>query len=162
MQNKNHVTFNRVCVCVCVFPNRSYHLKNNMTRYEATSITRLPPIIDWNARRIVRNVVVSNECGVCHIIAEHDEELMKETLLKSGYLDICIDATLPVFRFFKSGVYRELKCAPRKLTHVIITSGVGMTNKSKEFFILESGVGKSLGSKGYIKFAQNKRTCPKK
>ena len=87
-----------------------------------------------------------------------DEEVIKETLFKTGPLAIALNAT--PLQFYFGGIFHPWKifCNPKGLNHGVLLVGYG-EEKGKKFWIVKNSWGKMWGEKGYFRIFRGDGTC---
>ncbi|KAL3321154.1 Cathepsin L2 [Cichlidogyrus casuarinus] len=90
-----------------------------------------------------------------------DEETLKKAIADMGPVSIAIDAALPSFSAYHSGVYDDPHCAGGQgsLDHGVLVVGYG-TEGGKDYWLVKNSWGPSWGENGYIKIRRNhKNVC---
>merc|ERR1711997_1184176 len=91
-------------------------------------------------------------------IPRNSEMDLQKASATVGPISVGIDAHLPSFHFYKSGVYHDTKCSSVHLDHGVLVVGYG-TEDGKEYWLVKNSWGATWGEKGYIKMARNKRNA---
>jgi cathepsin L len=85
-----------------------------------------------------------------------DENLLKNVLTQVGPISIAVDASLPSFQSYKSGVYYDHKCS-LDINHAMLLVGYGIDKKTKQdYWYVKNSYGSSWGENGYIRMARNR------
>merc|ERR1719384_1714209 len=91
-------------------------------------------------------------------IPRNSEMDLQKASATVGPISVGIDAHLPSFHFYKSGVYHDTKCSSVHLDHGVLVVGYGV-EKGKEYWLVKNSLGATWGEKGYIKMARNKKNA---
>jgi len=91
-------------------------------------------------------------------IPKNSEMDLQKASATVGPISVGIDAHLPSFHFYKSGVYHDKKCSSVHLDHGVLVVGYGV-EKGKEYWLVKNSWGATWGEKGYIKMARNKKNA---
>src|SRR2546422_1077946 len=83
--------------------------------------------------------------------------LTKYALATYGPLVVPIDASLPTFQFYKSGVFKNPLCGSRP-NHAVLLVGYG-TQNGQDYWLIKNSWGISWGYEGYMKLARGKNSC---
>ena len=87
-----------------------------------------------------------------------DEEVIKETLFKTGPLAVALNAT--PLQFYFGGIFHPWKitCNPKGLNHGVLLVGYGEEN-GKKYWKVKNSWGKAWGEKGYFRIFRGDGTC---
>lgn len=97
-------------------------------------------------------------------IQSGSEELLKKYLIKYGPIAIAIDASLPSFQNYRSGIYYDPACS-NNINHAMVLVGYGtstITNaktkkKTKQdYWLIRNTYGELWGEDGYMRLARNR------
>merc|ERR1719192_292648 len=75
-----------------------------------------------------------------------------------GPISVGIDAKLPTFHLYKSGVYYDRNCSSTHLGHAVLVVGYG-TQGNEDYWLVKNSWGVTWGENGYIKMARNKNNA---
>jgi len=95
-------------------------------------------------------------------IPRNSEMDLQKASATVGPISVGIDAHLPTFHFYKSGVYHDPKCSSVHLDHGVLVVGYGTeqsNGKGKDYWLVKNSWGETWGEKGYIKMARNKKNA---
>jgi cathepsin L len=86
-----------------------------------------------------------------------NEKALTEVLAMHGPVSIAIDAALPTFMQYHSGVYEDEKCrsGPKDLDHGVLVVGYGTTEDGIDYWIVKNSWSAAWGENGYIKIRRN-------
>ncbi|CAB1334356.1 unnamed protein product [Coregonus sp. 'balchen'] len=93
-------------------------------------------------------------CSRYSFLPEGDEGALKEALATIGPISVAIDATRPLFAFYRSGIYNDPTCT-KKVNHAVLAVGYG-TLGGQDYWLLKNSWGLSWGDQGYIRMSRNK------
>lgn len=94
-----------------------------------------------------------------------NDELLKRAIFEIGPVAISVntgpandpESSLESFMNYKSGVYKDSKCAIGA-NHAVVAVGYG-TEQGQDFFVIRNSWGESWGEKGYMRISRNTNTC---
>ncbi|THD22568.1 Cathepsin L [Fasciola hepatica] len=105
---------------------------------------------------------LNRTCFVAHVKGYRDLPKADELALMSavgleGPVAIAINAGLPSFSFYASGVYEDVQCGGEEddLDHGVLVVGYGREN-GIDYWLVKNSWGPHWGEKGYIKMRRNK------
>merc|ERR1711990_309352 len=87
-------------------------------------------------------------------IPRNSEMDLQKASATVGPISVGIDAHLPSFHFYKSGVYHDNKCSSVHLDHGVLVVGYG-NEKNKDYWLVKNSWGETWGDKGYIKIKRS-------
>ncbi|KAM3614783.1 uncharacterized protein V6R79_018972 [Siganus canaliculatus] len=93
-------------------------------------------------------------CSTYSFLPEGDEGALKEAVATIGPISVAIDATRPLFAFYRSGVYNDPSCS-KSVNHAVLTVGYGTLN-GQDYWLVKNSWGVQFGDKGYIRMSRNK------
>ncbi|NWR80478.1 CATS protein, partial [Centropus unirufus] len=93
-------------------------------------------------------------CSLYVTLPPGNENFMKDVVGTIGPVSVGIDASLPSFYLYKSGIYDDRNCSQR-LNHGVVVVGYG-TQDGMDFWLVKNSWGVGFGEKGYIRMARNK------
>ncbi|XP_033958529.1 cathepsin S-like [Pseudochaenichthys georgianus] len=94
-------------------------------------------------------------CSSYSFLPEGNEATLKDALANIGPISVGIDAKLPTFRFYRSGVYDDPSCT-QIINHGVLAVGYGSLN-GHDYWLVKNSWGTSYGEQGYIRMARNKQ-----
>lgn len=84
-----------------------------------------------------------------------DEHKLQEAIATVGPVVITIDASLPSFQNYQSGIYYDPQCSSTSLDHEVTAVGYGTDQHQQDYYIVKNSWGNTWGENGYIKIARN-------
>jgi C1A family cysteine protease len=90
----------------------------------------------------------------CVDVPDHNEELIKGIIAKTGPVSIAVQAE--TWQFYQKGVYDAL-CGD-SLDHGVVIVGYG-TEQEKDYWIVRNSWGRDWGEKGYIRLVRGRNEC---
>jgi len=87
-----------------------------------------------------------------------NETNLQEFVAEFGPIAVAIDASLPSFQSYHSGVYNDPTCDPSALDHAVLVVGYG-TDKATglDYWLVKNSWGVGWGDSGYIKMSRNRK-----
>lgn len=83
-----------------------------------------------------------------------DESALHKAVGLIGPVAAGLDASLPNFRHYKSGIFEDPRCSNTSLNHALTIVGYG-TENGKDYWLVKNSWGKHWGMKGFGKIARN-------
>lgn len=84
----------------------------------------------------------------------NEGQLPQQSLVAIGPLAVSVNATLPTFQNYKSGVYNDPQCVG-DTNHAMLLTGFGTDPRDGDYWILRNSYGKGYGENGYIRMTRN-------
>jgi len=95
-----------------------------------------------------------------NIIASGSEAALQQAVALIGPVSVGIDAGLPSFQLYKSGVYSPAYCSPYNINHAVLVVGYGTTSSNQKYWWIKNSWGTGWGIKGYMMMARDaNNTC---
>jgi hypothetical protein len=94
-------------------------------------------------------------------VTSGDEAALLDAIVNVGPISISIDAALPDFTFYSSGVYDNPACKNDidDLDHTVLLVGYGTDAAGKDFYLVRNSWSTYWGSSGYIQIARKGNIC---
>lgn len=94
-------------------------------------------------------------------VTSGDETALLDAIVSVGPISISIDAALPDFTFYSSGVYNNPKCKNGidDLDHTVLLVGYGTNAAGQDFYLVRNSWSTYWGSSGYIQIARQGNIC---
>ncbi|XP_078054342.1 procathepsin L-like [Mustelus asterias] len=90
------------------------------------------------------------------ILPYGDEEALTQAVAEIGPIAVVIDAGLPSWQFYSSGVYYDANCRSNTFNHAVLVVGYGVQSGMK-YYIVKNSWGQNWGQSGYILMARGRR-----
>lgn len=98
-------------------------------------------------------------CSSMKVVPCGDEEALKRAVAYHGPVAVTIDAHLPEFHLYRSGIFKTAECKPNLASHSLLVVGYG-TEDGVDYWLLKNSYGKSWGDYGYMMMARgNNNQC---
>ncbi|XP_063041566.1 cathepsin S, ortholog 1 [Engraulis encrasicolus] len=104
---------------------------------------------------------VRGRAGYCkdfHILPARNEKILQQTVAHVGPVSVGVNAMLPSFHHYRSGVYSDPQCNEKLTNHAVLIVGYG-TENGQDYWLVKNSWGPAWGDKGYIRMARNKNQC---
>ncbi|XP_059805218.1 cathepsin L.1 isoform X2 [Hypanus sabinus] len=88
-------------------------------------------------------------------IKKGSERSLKYAVAMNGPVSVAIDASLPSFMLYSSGIYDEQMCSSYFLDHGVLAVGYG-TLEGTDYWLVKNSWGTTWGDGGYIYMSRNK------
>jgi len=88
-------------------------------------------------------------------VKPYDELALQQAVALIGPISVGIDAGLPSFQLYKSGVYAPAQCSSVNLDHAVLAVGYGTTAEGQAYWLLKNSWGTTWGIQGYMMLARN-------
>ncbi|XP_078093330.1 cathepsin L.1 [Mustelus asterias] len=98
---------------------------------------------------------VGATCNGYIVLPRGSEDYLQMAVAKNGPISVGIDAGLPSFQLYSSGVYDEPLCNSEDLDHGVLVVGYG-TLYGSDYWLVKNSWGTSWGDEGYIYMSRNK------
>ena len=113
----------------------------------------------YNAKQRKCNFDKSKAVATCTNftdITSGSETDLQSAVATVGPVSVAIDASNPLFKHYKTGVYDEPGCGSQRpqLTHAVLAVGYG-TDSGKDYWLVKNSWGERWGDNGYIKMSRN-------
>ncbi|KAK4474678.1 hypothetical protein MN116_001808 [Schistosoma mekongi] len=91
-------------------------------------------------------------------LPEGDERALMNAVATIGPVSIAINAGLPSFSMYKSGIYSDPKCtgSSEDLDHGVLLVGYGIENGTS-YWLIKNSWGKDWGDNGYVKILKDSK-----
>ena len=86
------------------------------------------------------------------------EEAIVQALALNGAVSVAIDASLPSFQQYSSGVYNDPECSQTQLDHAVLLVGYTIVD-GVAVYIVKNSWGTSWGEAGYFYLPRNVNAC---
>ncbi|XP_007241327.2 cathepsin S, ortholog 1 [Astyanax mexicanus] len=96
-------------------------------------------------------------CSSFQVLPQSEEALIR-AVSAVGPVSVGINAKLPSFHRYKSGIYDDPGCNPRMVNHAVLVVGYG-TEGGQDYWLLKNSWGLMWGEKGFFRMARNKNQC---
>lgn len=83
----------------------------------------------------------------------HIYDFFQQLIVAIGPLAVSVNASLPTFQNYKSGVYNDPKCIG-DTNHAMLLTGFGTDPRDGDYWILRNSYGKGYGENGYIRMTR--------
>ncbi|RNA25138.1 cathepsin L [Brachionus plicatilis] len=94
-------------------------------------------------------------------IPQGDEQALEQAVAIVGPISIAIDASLPTFQFYSSGIYSDTECKNKfkSLNHAVVLVGYGLEGNNS-YWLIRNSWGSNWGTQGYMRIAKgNDNLC---
>lgn len=88
-----------------------------------------------------------------------NENYIKNLLSSFGPLIVTLDASLPTFLHYKSGVYKDPKCSSSKVNHAMLLCGYDRDPIFGDYWLIKNSYGPNWGEAGYFRLERGKNRC---
>jgi len=88
-------------------------------------------------------------------IQENSETALQQAVALVGPVTVGIDASLPSFQLYKSGVYAPSACSALLIDHAVLVVGYGTTSSGQDYWLIKNSWGTTWGIEGYMMMARN-------
>lgn len=88
-------------------------------------------------------------------IEQGSELALQQAVALVGPVAVGIDASLPTFNYYRSGVYEEAGCTAADIDHAVTVVGYGTTSSGQDYWLIQNSWGTSWGIDGYMMMARN-------
>lgn len=85
-----------------------------------------------------------------------DESLLQSYVANYGPVMVVLDANLPSFHDYKSGVYYDEACSYENLNHAALIVGYGTDQDHGDYWLIKNSWSEEWGLSGYMKLARNR------
>ncbi|XP_062854203.1 cathepsin S, ortholog 1 [Trichomycterus rosablanca] len=101
-----------------------------------------------------------NKAGHCtgFWILPRNESVLRLAVAAVGPVSVGINAKLPSFHRYKSGIYYDPLCDSRAVNHAVLVVGYGKEN-GLDYWLIKNSWGTAWGENGYFRLAQNRNHC---
>nr|ABJ89815.1 putative cathepsin L preprotein [Clonorchis sinensis] len=87
-------------------------------------------------------------------IPEGQELLLQQAVGFHGPISVGINAGLPSFMAYESGIYSDHRCNPHDLDHGVLVVGYGVDN-GVPYWLIKNSWGEDWGENGYVRILRN-------
>jgi cathepsin L len=84
-----------------------------------------------------------------------NELALQQAVALIGPVSVGIDASLPSFQLYHTGVYQPADCSSTNLDHAVLVVGYGTTSDNTDYWLIKNSWGTSWGIQGYMMMARN-------
>jgi len=70
-------------------------------------------------------------------------------------VSVAIDASLPSFQLYESGVYSDVLCSRTDLNHAVLVTGYGTSSSGWHYWLIKNSWSTQWGEQGYFRLARN-------
>lgn len=88
-----------------------------------------------------------------------NENYIKNLLSSFGPLIVTLDASLPTFLHYKSGVYKDPECSSSKVNHAMLLCGYDRDPIFGDYWLIKNSYGPNWGEAGYFRLERGKNRC---
>ncbi|KAK1788973.1 hypothetical protein P4O66_015889, partial [Electrophorus voltai] len=152
---------------------RPEHLPPGGTNVSFTFLSEMhliPLTVDWTEKGLVSPV--ENQEGRCRytvrgraaycsgfqILPRNNELALMHAVAMVGPVSVGINANLPSFHRYRSGIYNDPLCNSRLVNHAVLVVGYG-TEKGQDYWLIKNSWGTAWGEKGFFRLPRNKNQC---
>uniref|UniRef100_A0A4W4F0U5 Cathepsin S, ortholog 1 n=2 Tax=Electrophorus electricus TaxID=8005 RepID=A0A4W4F0U5_ELEEL len=97
-------------------------------------------------------------CSGFQILPRNNELALMHAVAMVGPVSVGINANLPSFHRYRSGIYNDPLCNSRLVNHAVLVVGYG-TEKGQDYWLIKNSWGTAWGEKGFFRLPRNKNQC---